>query len=416
MSLHRNIPRDRGTHRVVSRTPVSVEGKVKALNPSVQNWGISGDVALVHDWLPTIGGAEAVLREMIGICEQSTVYTLFDFLNDLQRGELTRGRCRIVTSGLNRLPGVSRYYRALLLRCTRAIEEFDVSGHEIVLSSSAALAKGVLSGPDQTHIAYVHSPARYAWDLSHAYLAGLGTGPVAGFKRALARRMLHEFRHWDTRTAQHVDHFIANSEFVRRRIRKAYRREATVIHPPVDVARLTPGDGPRDEAYLSVSRLVPYKQTALIVAAFAARPRLKLRVAGDGSELAALRKSAPPNVEILGRRSAEEVKRLMQRARALVFAACEDFGIVPVEAQACGTPVIAYGRGGALETVRGGEHSHPTGLFFDAQTVPSLVAALDAFEADGAQIRAKDCRANALRFDAARFRRDLSAFVATHRA
>lgn len=371
------------------------------------------DVAIVHDWLPVLSGAEKVVQQMAHIFPNASIYTLFDFLSAEERDQLSQG-CPITVSGLNRLPGVEKYYRYLLLSCTRAIENFDVTRHDVVLSSSAALAKGVLTSPEQKHFAYVHSPARYAWDLTHEYVQGIG-GLGAGLKQAMARRMLHKFRLWDMRTAPSVDHFIANSEFIKQRIWKVYRREADVIYPPVNTDDFTLPDSDRQEYFLVASRMVPYKRIPMIVEAFAQRPNLKLRVVGDGPEMPAVRAAAAPNTEILGHISFTELKRQMQTARAFVFAAKEDFGIVPVEAQACGTPVIALGHGGTAETVRPLGHDRPTGVWFEEQTVESLVDAIDTFVAEEANFRPETCRENALSFSEERFRRELVEYIRERR-
>ena len=370
------------------------------------------DVAVVHDWLPVLAGGERVVAEMIRTCPNSSLYTLFDFLSDTDRETVAQGH-RIVTSPLNRLPMAHLYYRYLLLRCTRAIEDFDVTNHEVVLSSSAALAKGVLTSPEQTHIAYVHSPARYAWDLTHDYINGI-SGLAGGLKRPFARSMMHKFRMWDMRTIPSVDHFIANSQFIRKRIWKVYRRDAQVIYPPVDTSAFTPGTKPREDAYLTVSRLVPYKRVQLIVEAFNQRPDLKLRVVGEGPEMAAIRASAGRNIEILGHLPFLRMRDLMRSAKAFVFAAKEDFGIVPLEAQACGTPVIALGHGGTAETVRPLGQDDPTGTWFHEQSVASLLAALDEFERNIDVFKPETCRAHALTFGAGRFRRELAAAIAKH--
>lgn len=364
------------------------------------------DVAIVHDWMPVIAGAERVVREMVETFPNSTLYTLFDFLSPEERAELTQGR-PLHVSRLNKLPGVQKYYRYLLTQCTRAIEEFNVTKHEVVLTSSAALAKGVLTTPYQKHIAYVHSPARYAWDMTHEYIDGLG-GIGAGIKKRLAHRMMHEFRLWDMRTPQSVDCFVANSNFIAKRLWKVYRREAEVIYPPVNTDSFTIGGVPREDHFLVASRMVPYKRIPMIVEAFTRRPNLKLRVVGDGPEMAQVRHLAGPNIEILGHVSFAELKRQMQTARAFVFAAMEDFGIVPVEAQACGTPVIALGHGGTAETVRPLGQERPTGVWFEEQTVESLLEAIDAFVAEADIFDAETCRANALSFSAERFRAELA--------
>jgi len=365
---------------------------------------VSARAAIVHDWLPLIGGAERVVADMVRTCPNSEIFTTFDFLTDEERAEVALG-VPVRASGLNKLPFLKRYYRNLLPACTRAIEAFDVTNHDVVLSSSAAFAKGVITSPEQVHIAYVHSPARYAWDMSHSYISAMG-GLLGPLKRAIAKRMMHNFRMWDTRTAAGVDHFVANSEFIARRIKKVYRREAQVLYPPVDTRNFKMG-GAKEDVYLTASRMVPYKNVPMIVAAFNERPNLKLRVLGDGPDMARVQALAGPNIEVLGHVDTEQMRKEMQQAKAFVFAAKEDFGIVPVEAQACGTPVIALDAGGTAETVRPLGDTAPTGVWFNEQTREALLAAIDTFEAEGHTIRADDCRANALRFSAERFRGEL---------
>jgi glycosyltransferase involved in cell wall biosynthesis len=285
-----------------------------------------------------------------------------------------------------------------------AVEQFDLSEYDLVITSSHAVAKGVIVGPDQIHVSYVHSSMRYAWDLQHQYLreAGLTRGP----KSWAARLLLHYMRGWDARSANGVDRLIANSQFVARRIMKTYRRRATVIPPPVDVREFAVRED-KEDFYLTASRLVPYKRIDLIVEAFSATPHRKLVVIGDGPEMAAIRAKAGPNVTILGFQPFSVLKDHMQRAKAFVFAAEEDFGIVVVEAQACGTPVIAYGKGGALETVVPIGEAAPTGVHFARQSVASLLDGVEFFEQNRESITAQACRANAERFSAANFRRAL---------
>jgi len=295
-----------------------------------------------------------------------------------------------------------------------AVEQFDLSEYDLVLSSNHAVAKGVLTGPDQLHVSYVHSPLRYAWDLQHQYLREAGLS--SSLKGWLAKWMLHKIRLWDYRTAAGVDHFVANSRFIARRIRKVYGRRAEVIYPPVDVESFALG-GRRDSFYLTASRCVPYKRMDLIVEAFASLPDKRLVVVGDGPELAKLKAKAGPNIELLGHQPFAVLLDLMQRARAFVFAAEEDFGITVVEAQACGTPVIAFGKGGALETIVGlGAGEAPTGVFFPKQDVASLHEAVATFERHAIAFDPKQCRANALRFSSERFRREFSECVEQLRA
>ncbi|MDB5831761.1 MAG: glycosyl transferase family 1, partial [Caballeronia sp.] len=289
-----------------------------------------------------------------------------------------------------------------------AIEQLDVSGYDLVISSSHAVAKGVLTGPDQIHVSYVHSPIRYAWDLQHQYLQQ--SNLTSGVKSLLARMVLHYMRNWDIRTSNSVDHFIANSAFIARRINKVYHRDSHVIFPPVDVEAFQRCDV-KEDFYLTASRMVPYKKIDLIVEAFAKMPERKLVVIGDGPDMRKIRDKATPNVEIMGYQPFSVLQEKMQRAKAFVFAAEEDFGISVVEAQACGTPVIAYGKGGALETVLDSSHARPTGLFFDEQTTASIIDAVDGFELGAVKINPADCRANAERFSIKHFRDGLRAYV-----
>ncbi|RDK03650.1 glycosyltransferase family 4 protein [Paraburkholderia lacunae] len=355
-------------------------------------------VAIVHDWLVAPGGAEKVLEQIIACFPDADLFSLVDFLEDRR----PLGGKPVRTSFIQRLPFAQRRYRAYLPLMPLAIEQFDLSIYDLVITSSYAVAKGVLVGPDQTHVSYVHSPMRYAWDLQHQYLreAKLTRGP----RSWAARMLLHYLRGWDSHSANGVDRLIANSHFVARRMMKTYRRDAAVIPPPVDVHKFEMR-AQKEDFYLTASRMVPYKRIDLIVEAFTATPHRKLVVIGDGPEMAAIRAKAGPNVSILGYQPFTVLRDHMQRARAFVFAAEEDFGIVALEAQACGTPVIAFGKGGALETVVPIGEAHPTGLHFARQTVVSVLDAIDRFERQREQITPSACRANAERFSAAVFRR-----------
>jgi glycosyltransferase involved in cell wall biosynthesis len=375
-------------------------------------------VAIVHEWLVNIAGSEKVVAELLGIWPQADLFAVVDFLSPAERAVLGGRHAR--TTFIQRLPGARRHYKAFLPLMPLAIEQLDLGGYDLVVSSNHAVAKGVITSPDQLHVSYVHSPMRYAWDLQHEYLreSGLARGPRGWAVRCL----LHRLRQWDHRAAAGVDFFVANSRYIARRIEKAYRRDATVIHPPVDVAAFAPGAahdahgadderGADDSFYLAAGRLVPYKRVAAIVEAFAAMPARRLVVIGDGPELGRLRALATPNVRLLGYQPFDVLRDHMQRARAFVFAAEEDFGIAPVEAQACGTPVIAYGRGGALDSVRGLGRARPTGMFFHERSPAAIRAAIEAFETLPVPIAPADCRAQAERFSAERFRARFAAFV-----
>lgn len=360
-------------------------------------------ICFVHDWLTTYGGAELVLKTMLEIWPGTPIYTLiYD----------ERGNCRDIIranevkgSFINKLPFAKSKHRSYLPLMPLAIEQFNLSEYDLIISDSHAVAKGVITGPDQLHISYVHTPIRYAWDLQHQYLAQAGLDK--GIKSFFARSLLHYIRLWDMRTACGVDDYVVNSQFIARRIKKLYKRESTVIYPPVEIDRFSLMEE-KDDFYLTVSRLVPYKKVDVIIQAFNEMPDRKLVVIGDGPALKSLKKLASRNIEFLGFQDNQALASTMQRAKALIYAAEEDFGIVPVEAQACGTPVIAYGKGGVLETVIEGE----TGYFFQEQNAPSLVQAVETFE----QKDKLDCRKiqkNTKRFSKDRFMKEMKAFVET---
>lgn len=359
-------------------------------------------VAIVHDWLVAYAGAERVLEEIINCYPDADLFSVVDFIPKNERGFLKNKPVK--TSFIQKLPFAKKKYRTYLPFMPLAVEQFDLSGYDIVISSSHAVAKGVINGPDQLHISYVHSPMRYAWDLQHQYLKE--TGLDRGLKGWLAKRELHKLRMWDLRTANGVDHFLANSRFIARRIWKVYRREATVIYPPVDVDSFTLCEQ-KEGFFLTASRMVPYKKIDLIAEAFSLMPDKRLYIIGDGPDFDKVKSKAGANVELLGYQPFEVLRNYMQRAKAFVFAAEEDFGIVPVEAQACGTPVIAYGKGGALETVTEGE----TGLFFYAQTPSSIIEAVKRFEDMKDRFIPSKIREKTLRFSKDRFRQEFSSFV-----
>lgn len=365
-------------------------------------------VAIVHDWLVTYAGAERVLEQLLAVYPDAHLYSLIDFVPPKERGFL--GGRTVKVSFLQRLPGARRHYRQYLPLMPLAIEQFDLAGYDLVISSSHAIAKGVLTGPDQLHLCICHSPMRYAWDLQHEYLRQAGL--TRGLKSAATRYLLHRLRIWDARSANGVDGFVAVSHFIAARIMKAYRRSSVVIYPPVDVEAFSPGAA-RDDFYVTASRMVPYKRMDLIVQAFATRPDRRLVVIGDGPEAARVRSRGAANIEFMGHQPFEILRDRLQRARAFVFAAEEDFGIAPLEAQACGTPVIAYAGGGVRETIAGLDHPEPTGVLFCHQTVESLLHGLDQFEQHGHRITPDACRRNAVRFSPERFRRELQDYVAS---
>lgn len=350
-------------------------------------------IAIVCDWLVTYAGGERFLGHLLHCFPEADVFAVIDYLGPEHRG-CTHHK-PVTTTYLQRFPGIKKHYRSYLPLMPLAIEQLDVSGYDLVLSSSHAVAKGVITGPDQLHISYVHSPMRYAWDFQHQYLRENGLDK--GIKGYIARKILHKMRLWDQRTAHGVDHFITNSHYIARRVWKAYRREAIVIPPPVETTEFKP-HAAKEDYYFTASRMVSYKKMDLIVEAFAEMPEKKLIVIGDGPDFAKVKAKAGANIELLGYQPTPVLASYMQRAKAFVFASEEDFGLIPVEAQACGTPIIAFGKGGALETVKGLEHEKPTGLFFKEQSVDSLCEAAKLFEAEQSRFTLENCVENAKRF------------------
>jgi glycosyltransferase involved in cell wall biosynthesis len=363
--------------------------------------------AIIHDWLDTWGGGENVLVELLALYPDADLYAVVDFLSDTRRERL-HGR-PVRTSFIQRLPFARHHFRKYFALMPRAVESFDLSAYELVISSSHAVAKGARTGPGQLHVCLCYSPARYAWDLEEQYLAQ--TGLDRGALGWLARHQLARFRRWDVRTSARVDRFVAISDYIAQRIRNCYGRDADVIYPPVDLPAGDAGSEARESFYLTVSRLVPYKRIDLLVRTFAAMPERELVVAGDGPEMTKLARLATRNVRLLGNVDDARRDQLLRSARAFVYAADEDFGIAPLEAQAHGTPVIAYGRGGTAETIRGLDAAEPTGVLFAEQSVASIGAAVMQFEAEAERISAAACRANAARFSRQNFRRRFAACV-----
>lgn len=359
-------------------------------------------VAIVHDWFVTYAGSERVVEQLLALFPQSDLFSLVDFLPDGERAML-RGK-PVRTTFVQRLPMARKRYTSYLPLMPLAIEQLDLTAYDLVLSSSHCVAKGVITGPDQLHVSYVHTPMRYAWDLQHEYLAGAGL--VRGLRGLAARYLLHKLRMWDVRTSHGVDSFVANSAFIARRIWKTYRRHADVIHPPVDTSAFTLGEQ-REDFYVTASRLVPYKRVDVLVEAFGQLPGKRLVVIGDGPELARLRQRATANVSFLGFQKFDVLHDHLRRARAFLFAAREDFGIVSVEAQAAGSPVIAFGRGGAVETIRTLDCDQPTGMLFTEQNADCVAQAIATFERESHRFRPVDCRANALLFGVERFRNEM---------
>jgi glycosyltransferase involved in cell wall biosynthesis len=359
-------------------------------------------VALIHEWLTTYAGSERVLEQILLKYPDSDLYAVADMLRPDDQ-EFLRGT-KAKTSFIQKLPFSRRLLRHYLPFMPMAVEQWDLSAYDVIISSNHAVAKGVICGPDQLHVSYVHTPIRYAWDFQHQYLRE--SKLTWGIRSMLIRSILHYVRVWDHASACRVDAFVANSHYIAERIHRCYGRKAEVIYPPVDVHAFG-ANYDKDDFYVAASRLVPYKRVDLILEAFRKMPHRKLVVIGDGPMYKQLKAKCPSNVELLGYQPHDKLKAFMQRAKAFVFAAEEDFGIMPVEAQACATPVIAYGRGGSLETVVDGV----TGCFFDEQTPESVVAAVDAFEAEEANYDLSAIRRHAEFFRPERFQEEIVDFV-----
>ncbi|SEO12074.1 glycosyltransferase [Vreelandella aquamarina] len=366
-------------------------------------------VAIVHDWLTTWAGAEKALAELLACYPQAEIFTTVNFLCVAEIPCL-KGRT-IHTSFIQKLPGARKHYRRYLPLMPLAVEQFDLKGFDLILSSSHAVAKGVISDPNAVHICYCYSPMRYAWDMQHQYLrqSNNSRGPVSW----LMRWQLHRLRQWDYLSAQRVDHFIAISHYIKQRIRTFYRREAEVIYPPVEVEKFC-YDRPREAFYVTASRMVPYKRIDLVIEAFNKMPERKLVVIGDGPDYDKLKALAGPNVTLLGFQPDVVLIDHLERARAFVFMAEEDFGILPVEAQAAGAPVLGYGVGGLAETIQ----NHVSGLWVEEQTSTALIACVKQFEAlkhtDETLFSAGVCRAAAQRFAASNFIQSMHALVRKH--
>ena len=357
--------------------------------------------ALVHDWLVNFAGSEKVFEEIYKLYP-SPIYTLVADRDAIQNSSLSDAVVK--TSFIQRLPFSKTKYKSYLPLYPLAIENFDLTEYDIILSSSHAVSKGILKMSDQLHICYCYTPMRYIWDIYHQYLRDVNL--VKGLKAIIARMILHYLRIWDISSVNRVDYFIADSNYIANRIKRIYGREATVIYPPVDVESFEISEE-KDDFYLTASRMVPYKKIDLIVEAFSRMMDKKLVVIGEGPELKKIKRMATKNIEIVGYQPFYKLKEYMKNARAFIFAAIEDFGIMPVEAQASGTPVIAYGRGGTCETVI----NDKTGIFFYNQNSDSIVEAVDKFERVEHRFDPNNLRKNALKFGRDNFIKKYKIFV-----
>jgi glycosyltransferase involved in cell wall biosynthesis len=354
-------------------------------------------VALVHDYLNQYGGAERVLEAFCQIFPKAPIYTL---LYDKKRTGLAFEGCRIYTSFLQKVPLVKSHHRPFLMLMPLAIEQFDLSQYDLVISDSASYAKGVVTSPKTLHICYCHTPIRYAWDDSHKYIEEFGyPGPI----KKIIPFFMNYIRLWDEQAAQRVDRFIANSHFVAKRIKKYYHRDSTVIHPPVKTNLFHIANRP-ENYFLMVGRFLPYKRFDLAIEAFN-QLGLPLKIIGNGPERKRLQKKAKSNIEFVGLVSDEKLRDYYARCRAFIFPQEEDFGIAAVEAMASGRPVIAYQGGGALEIVQPGV----TGLFFQEQTSEHLIEVVRKFNPN--DFDPKVIREKAGEFDQERFKARIKGFI-----
>lgn len=355
-------------------------------------------LAIIYEWLNIYGGGERLLAEILDMYPQAQLHSLIHNGSNLT-GTPLEGHS-VKTSFLQRIPRVEHLYRGLLPIMPLAIESLNVQSYDVVLSISHAVAHGVKTHKDQIHISYVCTPMRYAWHLQDDYLHLHHLDkPILG---SAARLTLSLLRRWDKFSAARADSLLAISQWTAGKIRQAWGRDSRVIYPPVDVERFLPAKE-RDDFYIHVSRLVPYKRTAEIVKAFNAL-KLPLIIIGDGHEMPRLQTLVKENVKLLGHQPDDVVTDMLNRAKAFIYIATEDFGIAMVEAQAAGCPVIAYGKGGAAEIVRDGE----TGVLFHEQTAAGLVEAVHRFE--GMKLKSEAARENAARFSRGRFREEFQAY------
>ncbi len=355
-------------------------------------------VAIVHYWLLNMRGGEKVVE---ALCEMFPDADLFTHIYNPEAISPTIRRHKVQTSFIARLPQARRRYQSYLPLMPRALEELDLRAYDLVISSESGPAKGVITRPDAVHVCYCHTPMRYLWNMYHDYREE--AGPL---KRLAISFFAHRLRQWDVASAARVDHFVANSQNVARRVWKFYRRDAAVIYPPVDTAFYRPAPGEPDEFYLYVGQLTRYKRVDIAIEAFN-RLGKPLIVIGDGEERNALTRLAGPTIRFLGRAEDAVLRDHYARCRALIFPGEEDFGIVPVEVMASGRPVLAFGRGGARETVVPGR----TGILFDEQTPEALIAAIERFEKFAAAFDPATIAAHASNFSKDLFQRNFRKFV-----
>lgn len=359
-------------------------------------------IAVVHDWLITYGGAERVLEQILSIFPQADLFALYDFTPDGKRGYFLDKQ--VTTSCLQKFPLAKRKYRSYLPFMPYAVEQFDLSDYDLIISSSHAVAHGVVTNAEQLHISYINNTMVYVWDLYHHYLAGSKLNK--GLSGLLAKGIMHYIRNWDASSSHRVDKYIANSGYMARRISKIYGKESDVIYPPVETDKFS-FSSEKEDFYVVVSRLVPFKRIDLIVDTFNKMPDKKLVILGDGPDMAKLKTQSSKNIQFMGFQGRETVNDFVRRARAFLFSSVEPFGIAVVEAHACGTPVIAYAKGAAPEIVTDGEN----GILFPKQTPEGLIEAIERFENEQSSFDPEIIRQNSLRFSTERFKHRFFEFV-----
>jgi glycosyltransferase involved in cell wall biosynthesis len=352
--------------------------------------------AIVHDWLVNYAGSERCVESFTNIWPEADIFTLVDFLNDEQRKIILKGKFA-KTSFIQELPFAKKRHRYYLPLFPRAIENFNVSEYDIIISSSHAVAKGIKTNKNQLHISYCYSPMRYAWESADEYLKG--------FKGSVAKLFVEYLRKWDLKSAKNPNYIIAISEYIKERIKRIYNIDVPVIYPPVDTHLLEIGE--KEDFYLIASRMVPYKKMDLAVRAFNKMPEKKLVVIGDGPEMNKIKSLAGTNVKLLGYQPFNVLKEHLMKARAFIFTAEEDFGIIVVEAMACGTPVVAFKRGGASETVI----NNKTGILFDSQTEESIIEAVRKLDSDEDKFNSKIIREYSEKFSRKTFEKNITEFV-----
>lgn len=365
-------------------------------------------IAVIHDWLITAGGSEKVLRELLYLLRNhdTTLFTLMDFLSDEDREEFIFGK-EAHTSFLQFIPGIRKHYKYFFPLFPRAIRSLKTREFDVIISSSHSVAKSVKKYPGQIHVSYCHTPMRYIWDMHQQYISDHGLNKR--WKRWAAKPLMLYIRNWDFATSSDVDFFIANSQYIQKRIKNNYHRNSTVIYPPVNTDFFVPSNQ-KESYYVTASRLVPYKRIDLIAQAFSEMPDKKLIIIGNGPKWNEIKSISAPNIEMIKYNTNEVLRYYLQRAKAFVFAAEEDFGITPVEAMACGTPVIAFGKGGVLETVV----DKISGIFFHQQSIKSIVDAIYRFENLEYIFDPNKIRQQALKFNRQRFHKEMAAFLQKH--